>query len=462
MVGIVSTGIGSGLDVNSLVQQLIAAEGQPVQQRLAIKESQYQSKLSAYGSLKSALSALKTATEKLQNAETFDARTIASSNEEAVTVSVQASAVPARYSVNIVSTAVAERLTSGAFASAETTVGTGSLAISVGGAAFEVAIDAENNTVGGIADAINASADNTGVQATVINAEGGSYLVISGNDTGTDNKITVTQSGGDGGLAALAYDPANGLNQLTLSEPAADAEATVNGFQVFSATNVFDDVIAGVSFNALKATDGEALTVTVANDTAGVKKSLQTFVNAYNAFIETSANLSAYDAETKVAGALQGDSTLRGVSNLLRRELSENTDGIDPLLDTLSEIGVSLDEDGKLEIDEAQIDTLNQENYGAISALFGGEKGYGSRLIGVLDAYIDSDGILQARTDGLQSSIDRLEQQNEALNRRLQSLESRLLRQFNGLDSLLSQLNSTSSFLAAQLSNVPTPGRNNN
>lgn len=462
MVGIVSTGIGSGLDVNGLVQQLIAAEGQPVQQRLAIKESQFQSKLSAYGSLKSALSALKNATEKLQNNDTFAARTIASSNEDAASVSVEASAVPARYSVDIVSTAVAERLTSSAFATSDTTVGTGTLSISIGGASFDVAIDGESNTVAGIAGAINAAADNAGVQATVINAEGGSYLVISGNDTGKDNTITVTQNGGDGGLSAIAYDPANGLNQLALSESAADAEATVNGFQVFSATNVFDDVIAGVSFSALEATDGDVFTITVANDTAGVKKSLQAFVNAYNAFTETAANLSAYDAETKVAGALQGDSTLRSVSSLLRRELSENTDGIDPLLDTLSEIGVALDEDGKLEIDDTSIDTLNEENYGAISALFGGENGYGSRLIGVLDAYIDSDGILQARTDGLQSSIDGLEQQNQALNLRLASLEARLLRQFNGLDTLLSQLNSTSSFLAAQLSNVPTPGRNTN
>ncbi len=460
MVGIVSTGIGSGLDVNGLVQQLVAAEGQPVQQRLAIKESQFQSKLSAYGSLKSALSTFKTAVEKLQDAETFGARTIASSNEDAIDVSVEANAVPARYDVEIVSTAVAERLTSGAFATADTTVGTGTLTISVGGAAFDVEIGVDSNTVSGIADAINASSENTGVQATVINADGGSYLVVSGDETGAQNTITITESGG-GGLATIAYDPVNGINGLSLSEAAADAEATVNSFTVFSPTNVFDEVVSGVSFTALQATE-EPLTLTVENDRGGVKSALQAFVSAYNTLVATSENLSAFDAETKIAGALQGDSTLRAVSNLLRRELSENTDSADPLLDTLSEIGVSLDEDGKLALDGDRVDTLTLENFGAVSELFGGDDGYSARLINVLDAYIGSDGILQTRTDGIESSIRGLEQQNEALNNRLASLEVRLLRQFNGLDSLLSQLNLTSSFLAANLTNVPTPGRNNN
>lgn len=459
MVGIVSSGIGSGLDVQSLVQQIVAAEGQPAQQRLAFRETQFQARLSAYGSLKSALDTFKTSLQKLSEAETTAARSIATSNEDAVSVSVNESAVAASYTVDIVNTASVARLTSSAFADSDAVVGTGTLTLSLGSESFDVEIDSDNQSLAGIRDAINSASDNSGVQATIINADNGSYLVLSGTKTGSSNSLTITQSGGDGGLASISYDPGNGINNLVETQAASDAAATVNGFAVFSETNEFADVIEGVTFTALEATGGNTFSIDVSNDDGAVADAVRGFVSGYNALISTAENLSSFDAETKVAGPLQGDSALRGVTGLLRRELSNATNGASALFDTLSEIGVGLDEKGRLQIDSDKLNSVLESDFSAIGDLFGGDNGYTARLSTIIDTYIGDDGILEARTDGLDASIERISEQRESLNARLVSLEARLQRQFNGLDSLLGQLNNTSSFLTAQLANVPTPGR---
>ncbi len=458
MTGITSTGIGSGLDVNGLVQQLVAAEGQAATQRLVQRETQFQSRLSAYGSLKSSLEGFKSAIEALQKEDSVRGRTISSANEDAVTLAVTADAVPASYSVDIEVLAKAERLTSAAFTGADATVGSGTLQIAIGGEAFGVTIDPEANTLADIRDAINAADDNTGVLATIINAEGGSYLVLTGTRTGAANGITVNQVTADNGLSALTYDPDNGINNLTESVAASDARASINGFTVTSETNVFADVVDGVTITAREETTGSPFEITVDNDTAGLKNAIDAFVGAYNDLIDTANRLSAFDPDTKVAAALQGDSSLRGVTSRLRQTLSEATASANPLLDTLNEIGVRLDTDGKLEVDNDTLGGVLEQDYQAIERVFNGDDGYGARLIGVIDAYAGSDGILEARTDGLESSIEGLSEQNERLQERLVSLEARLLRQFNGLDALLANLNSTSSFLAAQLANIPTPG----
>ncbi|MFK8053597.1 MAG: flagellar filament capping protein FliD [Woeseiaceae bacterium] len=460
MVGIISSGIGSGLDVQGLVQQLVEAEGAPAQQRFVLSETRFQSRLSAYGSLSSALDSLKTNLEKLSNAESTAAKTISTSNEDAVSVSVTEAAVPASYTVDIVNKASTARLTSGSFTGSDAIVGTGTLTLSIGTDSFDVEIDAESNTLAGIRDSINGSSNNTGVQATIINADAGSYLVLSGTKTGEDNSITVTQADGDGGLSVLSYDPENGLNDLTQTQAAQNAAAVVNGFAVFSDTNDFSAVIDGVTFSAVEATNGETFTIDVSNDTSGLKSTLQSFVSAYNGFVDTTDSLAAFDPDTNVAGPLQGDSALRSVSSQLRQELSAATTGADSLLDTLNEIGIRTDETGQLTTDAEQLDAILANDFTAISNLFGGDSGYSARLTTIIDEFTGDNGIIQSRTEGIEASIELIDEQREALNSRLISLEARLFRQFNGLDSLLGQLNTTSSFLTAQLANLPTPGDN--
>ena len=456
MVGIISSGIGSGLDIQGLVRQLVEAEVTPASTRLTIRETQFQSQLSAYGSLRGGLDNLKDAFENLAKRETVSARSISTSNEDAVTLTVNEEAVPASYDVSIVSKATSARLTSASFADSEATVGTGTLTISLGAESFDVEVDAESNTLAGIRDAINGASDNTGVQATIINADAGSFLVLSGAQTGAANTITVTQADGDGGLSALVYDPANTITNLTETQAASDAAATVNGFDVFSETNEFSDVIDGVTFSALIETE-ESFTIDVSNDVDSLRNDISRIVSGYNALVDSTNNLSSFDSETNIAGPLQGDTTLRNIVSQLRQELSSATVGADPDVDTLNEIGITLDETGKLVIDDERLSSVLNTDFSAIDRLFSGDQGYAARINGIIDGYIGTDGILTSRSEGIEASIESINTQRERLDARLVSLEARLTRQFNGLDSLLAQLNTTSSFLTAQLANVPTP-----
>ena len=184
MATIVSTGIGSGLDIAGIVQQLVAAEAQPVEARIGQQEARAQAKLSAFGSLKSALADLRDKLEIMKNLDKFLIRKAISGNEDSFTVSAGTDALPANYALEVVQLAQAQKLTSGAFADSDTVVGTGTLTLAVGVSTVDIDITAENDTLAGIRDAINSAIGNPGVAATIVNADSGSYLILTGESTG--------------------------------------------------------------------------------------------------------------------------------------------------------------------------------------------------------------------------------------------------------------------------------------
>jgi flagellar hook-associated protein 2 len=459
MASITSTGIGSGLDVGGIVEQLVAAEGQPAQQRFARQEARAQSELSAYGTLKSALSEFRDQLDGMRELNSLLARKASSGNEELFAVVPDETAVPARYSVEVVQLAEAAKLTSGAFTGSDAAVGTGTLTIGVGALTFDVEITAENNTLAGIRDAINAAADNAGVSATIVNADAGSYLILSGTKTGASREVSVSQTGGDGGLAALTYDAAAGTGALTQSQAAQDAQVRIDGFDVFSETNTITGAIDGVSIDLLQAAPGETNDAVIEYDTAAVRSSVTDFVESYNELVDTVGSLTSFNPETRQGGPLLGDATLRGLEAQLRREFSTPAGNSQSPFGTLAEIGVSQQVDGKLAVDDTRLDEALGTNFQDVGRLFAGEDGFATRLFDRVDRVLADDGAIETRTEGLNNRIERIEEQREALGRRLEALETRLLRQFNALDSLVSQLNNTSSFLTQQLANLPTPGQ---
>ena len=456
MTSITSTGIGSGLDISGLVQRLVTAEGQATEIRIARQEARAQAKLSAYGGLKSALSTFGDQLEKLSEPGSLLARKGSTGDEAQVTVSVGETAVPASYQVEVVQLAQAQKLESGAFGSADAVVGTGTLTIAVGSESFSLTVDSENNTLEGIRDAINAAVDNKGVAATIVNGDTGSYLILAGENTGGDQSITVTQAGGDGGLSALEYDPANMLTSLTERQEAQDARVRVDGVDVSSDTNVVVDAIEGVTLNLVAANPGTTTEVTIENDLDAVREQLKSFVDGYNALVDAFDAQTGFDPETETAGPLLGDLAVRGVRDQLRRELSVAVTGIEAGFGSLLDIGIETGVGGKLTLNDSTLDAALGSEFSKFGQLFAGSDGYAVRLSGVVDSYLDEDqGILTARTDGLDRTIEGFAEQREVLNARLESLEGRLLRQFNALDVLVSELTTTSSFLAQQLGNLP-------
>jgi len=458
---VITSGIGSGLDIQGLVAQLVAAEGRPQSIRLNTEEARLQSKLSAVGSLTSALDALQTSFESLADPDTFTGRTISLSSPDFVAATATSSAAPASYAVEVQQLASAQRLVSAPVATADTIIGTGTLTLSLGGASFSVEIvsDGEdsNNTLTGIKDAINASTSNTGIVAAIVTGVAGAQLILSGNETGAANQIVVTASGGDGGLVPLTYDPGNGITNLTELEAAVDASALIEGILVTSATNTISDAIEGVEISLLDVNaPGETSIVSVDFDRDAAKAAVGKFVEAYNGLIDMVTDATRYDPESGTAGPLLGDTGLRNILFQLRREMGRVGVGASGSFGTLSELGITAEFDGKLSIDDTElVAALDSSLDGVVDFFSADESGLAVRLDSLLEPYLQTGGVLESRRDGLNASIEVVNERREALEERLVAVEARLLRQFNALDSLLAELQSTSGFLQQQLDSLP-------
>jgi len=454
MPSIISSGIGSGLDIAGIVQQLVAAEGQPVAARLGQQEARAQAKLSAFGSLKAALADMRDKLDVMKDLDKFLVRKAVSSNEDYFTVSADTNALPSSYAIEVVQLAQAQKLTSGAFADSDAVVGTGTLTIQLGIDAVAIDINSESNTLVGIRDAINSSTDNPGVAATIVNADSGSYLILSADSTGAANSITVTQSGGDGGLAAIEYDPPISTS-LTESIAAQDGLIRIDGFDVLSDNNTFAGAVQGVTITALEDTASATVGLSVENDEAAVQDLVSNFVVSYNALIETFDLLTDYNADADEAAPLLGDATIRGIRDQVRRELSVAVSDIGGPFSMLSDVGIEVQLDGKLSINDEELSAVLADEFASFGQLFANSDGFAVRVHELADSFLRSDGIIEARSNGLSTEIDSFTDKRDALNERLASLETRLFRQFNALDSLLAQLSTTSNFLTEQLNALP-------
>jgi flagellar hook-associated protein 2 len=454
---ITSNGTGSGLDVQGIVQKLVDAEGAPTTSRLDAAEADVQAKISALGSLRSALSSFQDSLSKIQDITTFEGRTVVQSSQDFFSATASASAVPASYAVEVEQLAQAQKLQSTPFASSSTAVGTGTLTITAGGQSFNVVIDSTNNTVAGIAAAINSSAAGAKVVATVINgANGTATLTLTAASTGTANALTVTQAGGDGGLAALQYPQSGGSGSTQIIQPL-DAKAKIDGVEVTSATNAITGAIDGVEIDLKQANDpGVTSTVTVQFDQPGAQSLVDGFVKSYNAVVDAVSSVASYDASSQQAGPLFGDLGVTNLVDQLRRAIGSPVTGVNSSVNMLSNIGVTFDLDGHLSVDDTKVNAALTANFKDVGTLFADKNvGIGAQLGNLLDPYLQSGGVFDGRNDSLKASISDIDNQRQELSNRLNALQARYLDQFNALDTLLAQMQSTSSFLTQQLANLP-------
>ena len=321
---ITSTGIGSGLDISAIVSSLTNAFGAAQTNELAAQQSTLTAQVSAYGTFSSALSTLQATLTNLENPTQLAGFNATVADKNIATATTTADAVAGQYSLQVQNLASAATLTSKAVAGTGAVIGTGNLTIAVGGNSTSISIDSSDNTLAGIASAINSAANNPGVTASIISTTGGARLVIAGTTTGASNAITVTQSGGDGGLASLTYDPANGVTNLTQTQAAQDANYSINGFAATSSSNVVSNAITGVTLNLLQASAvNTPTTLTVSADTSAAQTSINTFVTALNGAISSIQSLTGYNASTQTAGPLNGNATLESFQNQLQNVLNQ-------------------------------------------------------------------------------------------------------------------------------------------
>lgn len=457
MATLQSPGIGSGLDVNSIVDKLVTAERTPLAAQITRRESKATVQISALATLKGALSAFKSALEPLKSEDAFNPRTAKSGDDSIFTAGATAAAATGSYDIEVVALASAHQLASDPFIGGSTSVvGTGALTVSLGASSFTVTIDSTNNTLAGIRDAINDATDNPGVQATLINETNGSRLVLTSSKTGAVNAIKVAQTGGDGGLAQLEYDPLGTMNLEPL-RPAQDAHIRIATFDHLSATNTVSDAIDGVTLNLADTSAGEEIVLDITNDNTTLSGRVKNFVDQYNALYGTIAKLRAYAPATRQAGPMLGDSMLRGVEDQIRTDLSNPVSGLTGDYTSLASLGISRKADGTLALDEVKFNKALDTNRTAVAAVFGSETGVAARLFDHLEERLAADGAIAARDQTLQKNLVAIQAAKDALEARMTQVELTYRKQFTALDTLLAQMQTISGALSSQLANLPKP-----
>lgn len=469
-----SAGIGSGLDVNSIVTQLMAVEKQPLT-KLQTAGATMQTQLSAFGQLKSAVSALHDAAGPLFSADSYRLTNATSSDPTGVSAGTTAKAVPGTYSIAVSALAASQTLVSasGQFSASTAVVGTGSLTIRTGSwnagqAAFTpkaassditIAITAPTNTLADVRDAINAA--NAGVSAALVTDATGTRIALSSTTSGVENGFKVSVADDDGnntdaaGLSALAFDPPNGGGQLSLAQPAANAEATINGIPVSATSNSLGDVVDGMTFSLSKLTTTPA-TVTVSRNTDAIKANLDKFIAAYNQLNQFLSDATKYDPATKQAALLQGDNTTTGIQNQLHSLVSQ-TSGASTAFGTLSAIGVELQKDGTLKLNDTKFSAALKNLPELTKALSNvdkaipGNNGFAKRFAVWTDNLLDSGGTLPGKTKAIQDRIAANQKDQDRMNDRLAQIEQRMRAQYSALDTAMAKANALSKYVTQQI-----------
>ena len=435
-----SAGIGSGLDVDSIITALVNAKQSGPAQQISNQTTQLQAQEAGLTALSSALSSLQSTLGTLGSSLTFSTYAATLGDSSLGTATTLPNAQPGTYSVVVNHLATAQKRASDAYASGST-VGAGTLTVSVGNQSMNINV-AATDSISSIATAINQSSSNPGVQATIVNGANGAQLLLTSTKTGVANAFTVSAgSGSSAGLSSLAatLDTAG-------SNEASDASLSIDGIAVSSASNSVSGVLNGVTLN-LAATG--STTLTVSQDSSAATSAVNDFVSAYNSYISTVGTLSSYDSSSQQAGVLLGDTTLMSVQRQVNSVLSGSVPGNS--IGSLAALGITRNADGTLSLDSGKLASALQNSPGAVQDLFAGSNGYATRLNGMLDGFTASNGIIATRTTSIQNQLSNLSQESTALTARMNVYAAQLRQQYTALDTLMSSLNNTSSYLTSSL-----------
>ena len=471
------TGTGSGLDIDGLVASLVAAERVPAESRLNAREASITSLSTSFTSAKSAVSDFESAANKLALATTFSQFTTSSSDTTKATISATSAASLGSYQLGVTNLASAQTLASGTFTATSDTLGTGTLTIALGTPTYsgstyssfsqtssvDITIDSSNNTLAGVRDAINNAG--AGVNASILKNGDDYQLLLVSEETGLSKSMSITVSDSEGGdaddsgLSRLAFNSSG--SQLTQYAAGANANFSINGLAVSSASNTVTDVIDGVTLNLLSATSS-AITIDVKTDTDTIVADVQAFVDKYNAYASLFKDLTKYDATTGTAGALQGDSTARSVMSQIRSELGQSVTGLSGSYTSLADVGISIDKSGVMTFTQSTFKTAFAAAPTEVTGVFASTTVSGTAVEGVAEKLetlmegflVSTTGIFDSRISSLSTQLTAITDDRADLARRMQSLEDRYFAQLNAMDSLLAEVETTGNFLTQQFESM--------
>jgi len=444
-MAITAAGVGSGLDIENIISQLMSLERQPLV-ALERRESATRAQISAYGTLKSAVSTFQGAMKELSSLDAFKIFQSESSDEDVMTATADSAAAGGIYNLDVTRLAQNHKMGSDQFAKTDTFGGGASdaLTLTVGTDTATIDLSAAQ-TLEGVRDAINSATDNPGVTATILNvSDTDQRLILTADESGYEDRVQV---GFAGAISAATFNFAN-VNQDSLGATITDltqldAAYSIDGFALTSASNNISTVIDGLNIE-LK---GEgAATLNVSRDTAAIEESAQAFVDAYNNVFSTVDTLRADD--------LSGDSTLLSVTRLMRRTINTLPTGLNGSYSALSELGIKTDRDtGQLTFNKSEFSTALDTDFASVAQVFANDdQGYAFRFDALAGSILESDGVIDSRVDGLNLRVSRLESDQADLERRLDLRELGLRRQYTALDQLVGTLQNTSAFLLQNFS----------
>jgi len=472
MGSVTSSGLGSGLDVTSIISQLMTIEKQPLI-ALNKEESSINAKISSFGKIQNTLATLRDKSAAFNSTELWGntSTTLSDASVATVTSISGKSGATGSYSLQVDALASAQTVSSTAFASSASQLSEGTLTIDIGSwtggapptaftsktgtSGITISIGSGDVSLGSIRDKINAAA--AGVTAGIVTDASGSRLTLRSTATGAENafRVSVNETNDDGnaatGLSALAFDATSMASPMALSQRARNASAVVNGISVTSASNTLDGVVEGVSIKLNKTTTSP-IEMTVAADFTDVKAKINDFMSAYNGMVDQIKTETKYDAATKTAGKLQSDRTAIGLLNKMQSLLHDSFTGTGSgSLSRLSDIGLSLNATGRLELKSSKLDDA-LANPSQVKALLNGGStgdstamtGFAKRFRAFADAAQGTDGPMETRTAGLKSQLRRVTDRQDALDVRYQGIEARLRKQYDSLDQRMSNITATS------------------
>lgn len=462
-----SVGSSNGLDVSSIVEQLMEVERIPLK-KLENQSTFYKSQISSYGSLKSAISNLKDAMKDLSAYSKFEIYSTASSDEDVFTATANHDASIGSHDIVVNTLAKAHKVASTAFADSANSVGSnGTIGITIGSNQFDVVIDSSNDSLEGIRDAINNASDNAGVKATLLSVDDGfqgteTRLVLTSDITGTESAISITNEGGS---------IADTLDITTTLQAATNSSIVIDGFNVTRQSNTIDDALQGVTLT-LKDSSAQTVSLNLSKDTEAVKANVQKFVDSYNKAMDTlntlskkkhspGDNLNQKVSSTSVydKNPLESDTTLTTMKSLLRNTVAQSSSN-PGAFSMLTDIGVKTETvlnkaTDHLTIDMDVLDQKLNSNFKDIADLFAyNGEGYADKLESIANEIVKFDGIIDSRTKGINDRIKTVSSRVDREHRRLENKQEQLIDTYSTLDALVSQMQQTNQFIFSQLSNL--------
>jgi flagellar hook-associated protein 2 len=461
MATISSPGIGSGLDVKSIVSQLVALEKQPLT-NLKLEATTVQTKISTYGQIQSLVSTLSDSVSNLASITGWNAMN-ASTNSNAVSASAIGGTLPTTFSVEVQTLAKPQNTASAAVLPVGGPIGAGTLSLAIGkwsgtpstfsigsAAAVDIAVSA-TDTVSNVASKINGA--NAGVTASVLSDASGERLLLRSKSTGVNAGFQLSVSSDADGLPADAA----GLSRLVVGSSitqATDAAATVNGIPVSSSTNTFDKTIAGVTFTASQVTTAP-VDISISQDNSSVTSNINDFIKAYNALNDVLNDATKYDAATKTAGLFQGDSSTLGMQSALHAAVQAVTTG-SSVFHRLADVGITQQRGGDLTLDGTKLNAA-MSNRDEMKNLFrnnagGAADGIATRLKTLTSNMLSTtNGFFKLRNDSYQAALDRNTKEQERVNQHATDVEAALNQKYSALDAKISSLNALNAYVTQQV-----------